>query len=144
MMLRSLTAFGLLVASPGAAWEFTPGVPCLLNHTQSDVTVALTYDPTGPLYSIAITRPAPFDAAAVFSMQFSGEAVQSISTNRHEMSNGNRTITVTDIGFGNVLDGLQFNETALAILGSQSVAVDLSGAAAPVAAFRACDVQPTA
>ncbi|WP_227447412.1 hypothetical protein [Cognatishimia sp. F0-27] len=94
----------------------------------------MTFD--GALYTIAITRPEGWERAAVFSIRFSGGAALEISTTRHQIDG--KTVTVTDRGFGNVLDGLQFNDTATAILGEQTVTVDLSGAARPVQAFRDC------
>ena len=130
-------------AHPAHAWEFTPGTPCLLTHETEHAAVELTFDPTVPLYTISITRDAPFTPAPVFSMTFSGPAGLSISTGAHEFSNGGRTLTVTDSGFGNVLNGLQFNTTATATLGTQHITLPLDGAAEPVAAFRACDVLPS-
>lgn len=44
---------------------------------------------------------------------------------------------MTDRGFGNVLDGLEFNETATALLGDQAVVLSLEGAAPAVQSFRA-------
>jgi hypothetical protein len=68
----------------------------------------------------------------------------SISTDRHRLSNENRTVSVIDSGFGNVLNGLQFNEFATIGLGTQLIDVPLIDAAGAVAKFRACDVLPTA
>ena len=48
------------------------------------------------------------------------------------------TVTVTDTGFGNVLDGLELNDTATALIGTAQVAVPLSDAATAVRAFRTC------
>lgn len=67
-----------------------------------------------------------------------GPVSNMISTNRHTLSNDDATLTVTDRGFGNVLDGLEFNETATALLGEQAVVLSLEGAASAVQAFRAC------
>ena len=55
------------------------------------------------------------------------------------MSEDGRALTVVDTGFGNVLDGLQYNHTAYAIAGDLEIPFPLEGAAEPVAAFRACD-----
>lgn len=130
-----------LAAAPAAAWEYTPGQPCLLEHAEGDVEVALTYDPTAPLYSISVTRAEPFAQAPVFAMEFLGAASLIISTNQHSLSADGRTVTVTDRGFGNVLNGLQYNQTARALLGDQVVSVSLNGAAEPTAAFRECKPQ---
>jgi hypothetical protein len=51
---------------------------------------------------------------------------------------------VSDRGFGNVLDGLEFNQVALAATGDRVVSIDLDGAAPEVAAFRACITTPSA
>lgn len=103
----------------------------------------LTYDPSGPLYSISIRLSGPWPDAAVFAMRFDGARANMISTTRHVLTEGGRTLTVTDRGFGNVLDGLEFNATALAIAGDTSVAFDLAGAGPEVAAFRACIAAPS-
>lgn len=126
------------------AWEFTPGTPCVLRHETATVTIELTYDPTIPIYSISLTQPESFRQAPVFSMQFSGQMPVGISTDRHRFTNMGRTLTVTDSGFGNVLNGLQFNNKAIAILGNASIEIPLDDAADAVAAFRTCDVLPAA
>ena len=141
-MIRAV-ALCLAIAAPAHAWEFTPGTPCLLTHETADVAIKLTYDPTQPLYSIALTKKTPFTPAPVFAMRFDGAMPISIATDRHQMSAGNLTVTATDSGFGNVLNGLQFNLTATATLGDQTITFPLNGAADPTAAFRACDTVAT-
>lgn len=126
------------LAMPAHAWEFTPGLPCLLSHETDEAAVELTYDPTAPLYSITITRAAPWPDAPVFRMRFDGMAPLTISTDRQTFSADRRALTVIDRGFGNVLNGLQYNETASALLGDTTVMFPLKGAEEPVAAFRAC------
>ena len=147
-MSRKMMAaqFALLLAfvAPAHAWEFTPGTPCLLTHETDDVAIRLTYDPTVPLYSISLTQSIPFAPAPIFSMQFVGPLSLQISTDRHRMSDQDRTVTVFDSGFGNVLNGLQYNEVAIARLGPRQIAVSLTDAADAVAAFRECDVVPAA
>ncbi len=132
----------LLCPAPGLAWDFTPGLPCRLSHQTGATTVELTYDPTAPLYSITITTPQPLPDAPIFGMRFTGPGGLTISTNRHTRSDDGRSVTVMDSGFGNVLDGLQFNSTATALLGELEVSIPLDGAAEPVAAFRECRVLP--
>ena len=51
---------------------------------------------------------------------------------------------MTDRGFGNVLNGLEFNDTAIAIAGETRVPFSLAGAAPEIQAFRACTDAPTA
>lgn len=133
-----LSGLGLWAATPAEAWDFTPGLPCILSHSSNGSQVELTYDPRVPVYTISVTRTAPWPDAPVFSMRFSGTAALEIFTDRHVLSNDARRVTVTDRGFGNVLDGLQFNDTAVANIGTVTVEIPLAGAAEPVAAFRLC------
>jgi hypothetical protein len=104
--------------------------------------VVVTYDPRASEYAIALRRAAPWPNAPVFEIRFEGERGFTISTTRHQLSEGGTVLTVTDRGFGNVLDGLQYNRTATAIAGSASLAVTLEGAAPEVEAFRDCTVAP--
>ncbi len=136
-----LAAILMLIPHHAQAWEFTPGLPCLLTHEEKGVAFALTYDPGLPLYVITITHPERWTDAPAFAMRFDGQMPIAIGTDRHEIDASGRSVTVRDSGFGNVLNGLQFNTTATASLGSQSVSVSLEGAAEPVAAFRACEVE---
>lgn len=130
----------VLLASPATAWEATIGPICTLTHTAEDAVVELTYDPAQPLYSITITREGDtWTEAPVFGMQFFGRQPNMIRTDRHGLSDADRSLTVTDRGFGNVLDGLQFNETATAFTSSgQTVTLSLDGAAPEVQKFREC------
>jgi len=141
--MRRTALLLILAGQPAAAWDFTPGLPCRLIHDAAAAQVELTYDPTQPLYTITLRRPAPWPDAPVFSLRFDGPAPLTISTNRHVLSDGGRALTVTDTGFGNVLDGLQFNRTATALIGGEEITVSLDGAAEPVAAFRLCRVDPS-
>ncbi len=141
--MRPITLLLILAGQPALAWEFTPGLPCRLTHDTGAAQVELTFDPTQPLYTITIRRPAALPDAPVFSMRFEGAAGLTISTNRHVLSDGASALTVTDTGFGNVLDGLQFNRTATAVIGDEEITFPLDGATDPVAAFRACRVDPS-
>lgn len=132
------TLAAILTATPILAWEFTPGQPCLLTHETSEAAIELTYDPTGPLYSLTVTRAERWPDASVFAMRFDGPNPISIGTSRHERTYGGLALSVTDTGFGNVLDGLQFNQTAHAIAGDVTVSFPLAGASDPVQAFRTC------
>ena len=131
------------MATPGLAWDFTPGTPCRLTHETETARVELTFDPSAPLYSITVSQTAPLPDAPVFAMRFDGPVGLTISTNRHTLSGDGLSVTVEDVGFGNVLNGLQFNQTATALLGGSEIAFPLAGAAGPVAAFRACRVVPS-
>ena len=132
----------LLLSSPAHAWEFTPTPVCTLTHTETDGDVELTYDHTSGLYAIAVIAAQAWPAAPAFSIRFDGPRAGTISTQRHE-TNG-ATLTVTDTGFGNVLDGLEFNSRATAFTDTQAVTVSLQGAAVPVQKFRACTTVPVA
>ncbi|MEO0772742.1 MAG: hypothetical protein AAFZ04_06115 [Pseudomonadota bacterium] len=129
----------LCLATPAHAWDFTPGTPCLLTHETAAFQMELTYDPVAPLYSITVTLPDPWPDAPSFGMRFDGPQGRVIGTDQHQLSNDGRSLTVTDRGFGNVLDGLQFNHTATAQSGDISVTFPLDGAAEPVEAFRKCE-----
>ena len=136
-MLRALAVL-LLTTAPALAWEAKSGHVCELTHEDEGTRVRITYDPVIPEYAIAITVDRPWDSAPLFTMSFSGPRSAAISTDRHVISGGGATLSVTDTGFGNVLNGLEFNDIATAQLGDRTVAVALDGAGPAVRAFRAC------
>lgn len=127
------------LANPVHAWEFTPEPICTIRNDAA-LSVEITFD--GTLYAIHLTRDAGWPEAAVFSLRFEGAAGLTISTNRH-IVDGAR-LTVTDKGFGNVLNGMQFNAAATALIGDLAVGIDLDGAAPAVMQFRDCPVFPLA
>lgn len=147
-MRKRLAIFALALAvatAPAHAWD--AGVEdglCILDHAGTEATVRLTYDPTLPEYTIAIRLADPWPEAAIFAIRFEGPRGNMISTARHVLSEDRRTLSVRDRGFGNVLNGLEFNAVALALTGDRIVTIDLDGAAPEVAAFRACIVSPSA
>jgi hypothetical protein len=147
-MKRSIAIAALVFAAShtaASAWEAgVDGPLCTLEHAGDGAEVRLTYDPSLPLYSISIRRAEPWPEGPVFAMRFEGAQPNMITTTRHVLSEEGRTLGVTDRGFGNVLDGLEFNDVALAFAGTAVVALDLSGAAPEVAAFRACTTAPSA
>ncbi len=135
-ILRSL-AFAV-AAAPALAWDFSPDPVCTLSF-DGKTSVTVTYDPRLSEYAIRLTRPdRPWPPGAVFAIRFEGARGLTISTDRHASGDGGTTLTVRDTGFGNVLDGLQFNETATALIGDTAETIPLDGAAEPVEAFRAC------
>ena len=143
--MRISFVFGLLFAFPAHAWEATIGTICTLSHDTAQAEVVLTYDPSRPLYSITLTRKdATWSPAPIFGMAFADRVPNTITTPMHQLSDDNRALTVTDRGFGNVLDGLQFNDQAIAFLGDQAISIDLNGAAPEVQAFRECRPIPLA
>lgn len=141
--MRAALALALILATPAAAWEFTPAPVCTLSHDAGAVSIRVTHDPAqADPYAIAVTRAAGWPAGPVFAIRYDGDRALVIQTTRQVLSDGGRTLTVTDRGFGNVLDGLEFNRTATALIGDVAEAVSLEGAAEPVRAFRACATAP--
>ena len=142
--MRTLLLLALLT-SPAHAWQADQeGRICRLDHAEPGLSVHLTYDPAGPLYSITVRAPDPWPEAPIFGLWFEGDRHANITTTRHQLGGGGYEITVTDSGFSNVLDGLEFNRTATAFAGHAAVLIQLQGAAAEVAAFRACTESPSA
>ena len=114
-------AFLILWATPATAWEFTAGLPCVLNHVSPQAEIELTYDPTQPLYTVTVERASPWPGDRIFAMRFDGPSGLSISTDRHALRRDGRAVRVSDTGFGNVLNGLQFNDQVTAILGDAEI-----------------------
>lgn len=103
------------------------------------MSVTVTYDPTIREYAIHLSREEGWPDASVFSIRFEGARGLTISTDRHGIDPKDpRTLTVRDTGFGNVLDGLKFNNRAVAVLGDLEVPVSLERAGPAVDEFRAC------
>lgn len=141
--MRALLA--LLLATPAQAWDFTPTPVCTILNDTPSLSIRVTYDPSLPEpYTITLTRPDPWPASDTFGLRFDGPAAMTIGTSRHRLSADGRTLSVSDTGFGNVLDGLAFNGTATALAGDTAIPFDLAGARPAVEAFRACPVQPSA
>jgi len=147
-MIRFLPPAALaLFASLTPAFAWQAGVEdglCTLDHSGAEAELRLTYDPTLPQYTIAIQVVEPWPDGSVFAMRFEGAQGNMISTGRHVLSADGRTLSVSDRGFGNVLNGLEFNRIALAATGERVVQINLDGAAPEVAAFRACITAPSA
>lgn len=103
------------------------------------MAVMVTYDPPSGEYAIHLSREGGWPVAEVFSMRFEGPRGLTISTTRHVIeAEDTRTLTVRDRGFGNVLNGLNFNLRAVAVLGDLEIPVSLEDAAPAVEEFRAC------
>ncbi len=142
--MRLALAF-LLLASPAAAWEFSPSPICTLSHSTEIADLRVTYDARLPEYGMTLTRrDTPWSPGPVFAIRFDGPRGLTISTDRHGLNDGGQSLTVADSGFGNVLNGLEFNDTATALLADQSVTIPLTGAAPEVQKFRACTEAPLA
>ncbi|MGX9355246.1 excinuclease ABC subunit B [Roseobacteraceae bacterium S113] len=143
MRIASLTlALGLsALASQATAWRFSPLPICTLSATQGAVSATVTYDAAVPEYTIVLDRAAGWPEAPVFAIRFEGPRPLTISTDRHVIDG--TTLSVSDRGFGNVLNGMEFNEVAFAILGDVTVPIVLGGMAEPMEAFRACPAAPS-
>lgn len=142
--MRLFAVLTVLLASPAVAWEFSPSPVCTLSHSAPDLDVVVTYDPRRAApYAIGLTASAPWPEAPVFGLRFFGGREVTITTDRQEMSRDGLTLSVKDRGFGNVLNGLEFNAAATAFLGGTIRQFSLDGAAEPVRAFRACASQPS-
>lgn len=128
-----------LWATSASAWAFSPTPVCTLSHDTADASVQITYDATVPEYRLSIAlRTRTWPDAPQFAISFSGARPLRIVTDRHVLSENATKVGVTDSGFGNVLNGLEFNTIALATLGDTQLKIPLAGAALPVQQFRAC------
>lgn len=135
----------LVLATPAAAWEAgAQGPVCFLRHTMDEAEVTVTHDPRSALpYAIELVRrDTVWDDAPSFAIRFDGPGRRTIATDRHQLSDGGAALTVTDRGFGNVLDGIAFNHVAIAVTGDQALVIPLAGAAPEVEKFRACTAAP--
>ncbi len=137
-MGRLIALFALL-SSPVVAWEFDPFPICTLSHVEEQGEIVVTYDPTTGIYglSIELTNGVWPDAPS-FGMLFAGPRSIRIGTDRHLLANDGSRLSVSDSGFGNVLDGLEFNSRAFAQSGDTVFQADLAGAHEKVQAFRNC------
>lgn len=128
----------IFLASPAAAWEASRvGPVCYLTHQTEEGEVTVSHDATEAVpYAIDLVRNEGWRAGPVFSIRFDGFGARTISTDRHSVTEN--TLTVTDTGFGNVLDGLAENFVALAATGDTSLVIPLDGAAPEVEKFKSC------
>lgn len=128
----------LLTTGPAFAWDFdVVDGKCTLAHEEASGSVVVTFDPATNIYRISVARAeGPWQPAPVFSIRYDGAMPLTISTGNHVTDS--LSVSVEDSGFGNVLNGLQYNSTATASLGGISVQFSLQGAAPEVEAFREC------
>ena len=139
--MRAFAVFLILLPLPVTAWDFSPTPICTLTTPTEMGNVTVTFDPGSGEYAINLTlSEEQWDPAPIFSILFTGRRGLQISTDRHVISPNGKSLSVADTGFGNVLDGLEFNQTAQAQVGESTMAIPLAGAAEKVKAFRACGV----
>ena len=132
----------ILLASPAAAWEFSAIPTCTLTNTSDAGALSVTYDASLPEYTITITLPdAIWPEDSLFAMAFTGLMPIGIQTDRHIRSADGRSLTVTDSGFGNVLNGLELNTRAYAASGDTTVGIALEGIGPAIKAFRDCPAE---
>lgn len=142
--MRRLAALLALAAGPAGAWEFSASPVCTLSDA-GQPSVVVTYDPRADEpYSLTLSSDLPWPDARVFGLTFDGPRGLTITTDRHRLWGDGRNLTVTDRGFGNVLDGLERGTAATAFLGPDRYRIVLEGAAEAVRAFRACVAAPAA
>lgn len=142
--MRFVLALAVL-ATPAQAWDFSAAPVCTILNDTPDLSLRVTFDPVqDEPYAITLTRAEPWTQAETFGLRFDGPSALTIGTARHQLSGDGHTLTVTDTGFGNVLDGLGLNARATALAGTTEISFDLTGARPAVQAFRACIVQPSA
>ena len=134
--MRSL-AF-VLLATPATAWEASrEGPVCLLTHKMENAEIRVSHDAANAVpYAIDLKLEGGWQDGPIFAIRFDGPWPLTITTDQHALSN--ETLTVTDTGFGNVLDGIARNHVALAFTGETALVVPLAGAAPEVEAFKSC------
>ncbi len=139
-----LTVLLFFFATQAFAWDYAGSPVCTLKHSTEKADLTLTYDnrADGP-YAIQITRnDKVWPSDPVFLMRFDGLRPLVITTDRHVVDAERKSLTVTDRGFGNVLDGLEYNFIATAKSGETMLIFPLTGAAPAVRRFKACVASP--
>lgn len=129
-----------LMPLPAAAWDFRADPVCTLRHAEAGGEVIVTHDPSAAMpYAIEIRLAGGrWPDAPTFGLSYEGSAPLAIGTHLHVLSGDGSTLRVEDRGFGNVLDGLEFNDTVTAVSGDMTLSLSLEEAAPAVRAFRAC------
>ena len=123
---------------PALAWTFSPDPICTLTWSGPDSDVTVTHDASLPEYTITVTSRDFTWPDGIFYIRFEGARPLTISTDRQTVSDDGTTLTVRDRGFGNVLNGLQFAQSAHAGVAGTEATIDLTGIEPAITAFRAC------
>ena len=126
---------------PALAWTFSPDPICTLSWSDDVTDVTVTYDAELPEYTIAVTSHDFTWPDGIFYIRFTGVQPLTISTDRQTVSADGATLTARDRGFGNVLNGLQFSQGAVAGIGGTEAAIKLTGIEPAITAFRACPAE---
>lgn len=128
----------VFLATPAAGWEASrEGPVCLLTHMMDNAEITVSHDATRMVpYAIELTRSDGWQSGPVFAIRFDGPRPLTITTDRHRVQGD--TLSVTDTGFGNVLNGIAGNQVAIAISGETALVIPLAGAAPEVEDFKAC------
>lgn len=130
----------ILFASPALAWDFTSGQICTLSDATDTAEIILTFDPALPRYTLSVTADTAWPTGGTFMMTFANTRPAKIQTDRYVLSVDGMTLSVSDSGFGNVLNGLEFGGQIRAAVGDQLVELTSGGIAAPMEAFKNCGV----
>ena len=144
-MTKGLAAMALMIsvcATQASAWTFTETDICRLTYAEDAAAVEITFDPSENIYSITLTRPEPWPAAPTFQLRFDGPIPLIIGTDQHELTDDGQSLSVRDTGFGNVLDGIQYNAMMTALIGDEAVTLSTMTAPDAVEAFRNCPSSP--
>ncbi|MEM7243261.1 MAG: excinuclease ABC subunit B [Pseudomonadota bacterium] len=129
----------LFVSEFASAWTFSPDPICRVTEKQQLIEIDLTYDHATEIYAIAFTKTeAPWAQSQEFSIRFEGPRPKLIRTNRHQFSADGFTLTASDTGFGNVLDGLQYNTLAALQTGDERIFIQIHKSFPAIEAFRKC------
>lgn len=142
MRLALSLTFLTLLPLPALAWEHVEGETCNIEASFETADVTVTYFPRDRAYAIFLRNkigPYP-DDRSVLSIAFIGARPNTIRTRDFFFPDGDPSVvSVIDRGFGNVLDGLAYNDTAHLFLDDERIlSIPLDGATEPVAAFRTC------
>ena len=143
--MRTLPLLLTLLAAPASAssWEVTliDGT-CALISDHLGRAVTITHDPTVPLYTMTVTRDAPWPETGAFGIAFTGGQDMTITTDRQTFSDDRLSLIVTDRGFDNVFLGMETNTLATLFTDTDALPFPLDGAAAAIAEFEACGAVP--
>ena len=138
-MGRLICLLALLATSAAADWQFEETTVCVLTGEATNSVVIVTHDYAEGRYTIAMQQPGEtWQPGPTLSIAFEGQRPLTIGTDQHVLSEAGDVLSVSDRGFGNVLDGMQFNEQMTILTGDHSVVVSLDQAAPAVQQFRDC------